>query len=580
MLSHIIKNSKEPIKIIGLLASVYFGFDGLTKISSVSPSNSIGQNLSIEIPILLKICMPYLIAQGLAPYLRKLERVVSPEYVYLGKKSIKPKYTNNRNLIDVIHNGNKELWYTITFNHESKIKLYKKMIRDNPSHAYPYFMLSEYYSKNNMKIEGLQFLKKGLRTLNENPQNTMLLPNIDSAVLSELFSSNTNNKMLLAGLRILHGRFEDGIDLFNKILTKEPNNHQINLEYAIFLDYLLNSGKYIKKSWINERDKQWNKCALLVMNDPNTKIDPLGESQNEVHKIGNEFVLKSNVNIDVLEKERSLATRIDQILHKNWDKISSSMIFDVVEPRFLSDKPINGKHVYAMRFDPGRTLMELIEDDSDITTVFDATIEYTALLHATMPNDGKKLDVKAKTEDRLAKLRDELPDRIRRLLGENLIPFYEIIDTFEQVWNTDGHPEQWIIDDNRITRLDTEDRGLVPYSMDLINIGEYVRNNNLRNLRERIFSEYPKHFTKFSGKRLKGDLELGYLISIVPRLISMFSAWSSGNRPRMRERRRDLVMNSIDSINDLKKKKTLYYIKDKNKYDHIMEGFREILATI
>ena len=256
------------------------------------------------------------------------------------------------------------------------------------------------------------------------------------------------------------------------------------------------------------------------------------------------------------------------------------MFFDVVEPRFLSDKSIDGKHVYAMRFDSGKTLMNLIEDDSDITNIFDTVVEYTALLHATMPNTGKKLDVKAKTEDRLIKLQDELPDRVRRLFGENFGPFYETIDGFEHVWNSDGHPEQWVIDDNRITRLDTEDRGLVPFPMDLVNLGEYVRNENLRSLRGRMLTEYPRHFAKFSGRKLDGDLELGYLSSIGPRLISMFSAWSSGNRPRMRERRKDLVLNSIDSIGELKEKYPEVYKKYQENYDKVQQGFSEMLVVV
>src|SRR3989338_6347833 len=159
-----------------------------------------------------------------------------------------------------------------------------------------------------------------------------------------------------------------------------------------------------------------------------------------------------------------LAQKVDEILRENVEKISSLFLFDVVQPRFLSDESIDDKHVYAMRFD--------------------SVVEYTAFLHATMPNTGKKLDVKAKTEDRLDKLRNELPDSVRRLFGENFDPLYEIIDGSEQVWNSDGHPEQWMVHDNRITRLDTEDRGLVPYPMDLVNLGEYVRNDNLERLKE------------------------------------------------------------------------------------------------
>ena len=79
---------------------------------------------------------------------------------------------------------------------------------------------------------------------------------------------------------------------------------------------------------------------------------------------------------------------------------------------------------------------------------------------------------------------------------------------------------------------------------------------------------------------MNGDLELGYLSSVPLRLISLFSAWSSGNRPGMKERRKDLVLNSIDSIDGLKEKHPEIYRKDKIKYDKLKEAFKQMLVVV
>src|SRR3989344_3765411 len=533
-----------------------------------------------------KLTLPYIVERFLRDGLRNLETTLDSGFIDTDilKPKSKSTYTLGMIMAEAFTlEGLKHVYAMLTGDNKKLIEKYSGLLKQHPNSPLLNASLAQLFAKEKDPKRAYSYLKRGLRLLIEVDDELIALgARIDKEdfYIDAFLTRKDDLKLFYHGFKLFSDEAEDGITGIKKLVDENPGNVRLNLEYAIFLDYLIGTKTKIKVEWLDKRLDQWNKCVQLVMNDPSTKIEPLGESQNEVRKIEDEFVLKNNINRDGLEKERSLAIRVNEILRVNWNNISSHMFFDVVEPRFLSDDPISGKHVYVMRFDSGKTLMDLIEDGSEITGIFDGMVEYTALLHATMPNTGKKLDVKAKTEDRLIKLQDELPDRVRKLFGENFGPFYETVDRFEQVWNSDGHPEQWMIDDNRITRLDTEDRGLVPYPMDLVNLGEYVRNENLRSLRGRMLTEYPKHFAKFTGRKLDGDLELGYLSSVGPRLISMFSALSSGNRPRMRERRRGLILNSIDSIGELKEKYPEVYRKNQKSFDEVQQGFSEMLVVV
>src|SRR3989344_5268791 len=529
-LAGIVKTGRNLLLSSSFGLSLYLGYDTLNQID-----DSKNWGLLQSCWMSTKYIYPFMIGLALRPWLVNLEKIVSPEFV-----RIKPRRkigNDDLTFSEMIEFGHEDL---TCLGNENKIKLYQKWTRRKPRSSLAYIELFRAYSKSGNYNEAHKNLKRGLR----------------------LFAES-------------HGRFKQ----FEEVLARNPDNLIFNLEYATFLDYACSDG-YVKTKLLKLRKEQWRKFIDLVVNDLSTRFEPLGETQNEVLRVGDEFVFKKNVDRNVLQKEMDLAQKVDKILRENAEKISSRFLFDVVQPRFLSDESIDDKHVYAMRFDSGKTLMDLIEDGSDITSTFDAVVEYAAFLHATMPNTGKRLDVKAKTEDRLDKLRNELPDSARILFGENFDPLYEIIDGFEQVWNSDGHPEQWMVDDNRITRLDTEDRGLVPYPMDLVNLGEYVRNDNLKRLKGRMIAEYSGHFARFAGRKLNGDLELGYLSSVPLRLISLFSAWSSGNRPGMKERRKDLVLNSIDSIDGLKEKHPEIYRKDKIKYDKLKEAFKQMLVVV
>src|SRR3989344_61129 len=571
-LAGIVKTGRNLLLSGSFGLSLYLGYDTLNQIDD---SKKWGLLQSCWMGT--RYIYPFMIGLALRPWLVNLEKIVSPEFV-----RIKPRRkigNDDLTFSEMIEFGHEDL---TCLGNENKIKLYQKWTRRKPRSSLAYIELFRAYSKSGNYNEAHKNLKRGLRLFAESHgrfEKLSFLTAKDDVYLGSVFPANDNTKIFLAGAKVLTGEPNDGIKQFEEVLARNPDNLIFNLEYATFLDYACSDG-YVKTKLLKLRKEQWRKCIDLVVNDQSTRFEPLGETQNEVLRVGDEFVFKKNVDRNVLQKEMDLAQKVDEILRENVEKISSLFLFDVVQPRFLSDESIDDKHVYAMRFDSGKTLMDLIEDGSDITSTFDAVVEYAAFLHATMPNTGKRLDVKAKTEDRLDKLRNELPDSARILFGENFDPLYEIIDGFEQVWNSDGHPEQWMVDDNRITRLDTEDRGLVPYPMDLVNLGEYVRNENLRSLKARMIAEYSAHFARFAGRRLNGDLELGYLSSVPLRLISLFSAWSSGNRPGMKERRKDLVLNSIDSIDGLKEKHPEIYRKDKIKYDKVKEAFKQMLVVV
>jgi hypothetical protein len=470
---------------------------------------------------------------------------------------------------------------------QTHLEFIKQLASDYPTYPFPFLALFNHYADpkvgddkqalKNLKIALRNFFDYHLPFPFEFARAGIAASRAKSRKFDDPVREEYNHLAMLYNYVIggMNQRIFEDLEFFDN----RKDNLGLQLSFASLVESVVENSRLIYPGWIETRNSLWQRCVKLVL-DGGMKIEPLGETQNEVYFAEDEFVFKVNSRREHLESEKGLALKIKEELIKNHRRFTSKLFFDVVEPRFLSDEPDDGKHVYAMRFDSGRTLMDLIEDGSDITTIFDAVVEYTALLHANMPRDGKRLDVKVKTEDRLAKLQDELPDRVRKLLGENFTPFYETIDGFEPVWNSDGHPEQWIINDNRITRLDTEDRGLVPFPMDLVNIGEYVRDENLRNLRGRMLTKYPKHFTKFAGRELDGDLELGYLSSVGPRLISMFSAWSSGNRPRMRERRGGLILNSIESIDTLREKYPEVYRKNQESYDRVKQGFSEMLIVV
>jgi len=482
---------------------------------------------------------------------------------------------------------------------ESEIKSVRQLAKKYPTYHWPFRVLYYYHmcvgepreAHKNLKISLKNFFRSPFRLpfefspslLQFGSAERMSFVNRIAKPIGKLIRSNHPFYLDLAELvsYIFNGDYDYVFEI-PPVVIDNPGNLEIQVQYASLIETIFRNSKSVRGSWIEKRKKQWEKCVVMMLKDTETRFQPLGETQHEVFHVDKDFVFKANASKERLERESDLALKVGEILYFSRNQLESKLFFDVADPILICDDRISGRYVYSMEFCPGQTLMEVIEgeDKGDLDELVAGIVEYMALLHAKLPVFGRKCNLAEKTRDRLVKLSDELPADVRRLFGDNLHLCYKGAEDDLFVFDDDGHPEQWIVDATRITRVDLEERGSVNPAIGLVNLFEYVRSPEFNQLRDQNLDRYAKCFKKFGGRDLVEGFEFRYLHSVLPRIISLFSAWSLHQRPSMREKRVDLVLNARDSLMGIEKKYPEYYKSHEDGFTNLQTAIEGMLKVV
>ncbi|MBU1975190.1 MAG: hypothetical protein KKG59_02170 [Nanoarchaeota archaeon] len=400
----------------------------------------------------------------------------------------------------------------------------------------------------------------------------------------------------------------DASEIFDleRKLRKNPNNIETNMELALIylgiggtdttkyffwrcealaekkedprrIDYSLLHSQYLASVQPLEEEtaEQWRRSAELVLADPNTEVEQIGETTSPVYVKGSEFTR----NVLIFKERKNLEEIVEEI--ENADQIRQ-IIKDVEEYEtidYVAAFPHRDGAVGVMKRAEGKTLWEMINTGHAKYSHFAKAVDYLAMVHANMSRDQERIETTDKLESCLTNPELNLSEELQSKFRDNYTPITNSLESSIYVFNKDAHPENWMFTDKKLIGLDNECKGLVAQQLDLVNLmeyGEYITWDD----KERLLMEYVRQYNKHSdnGNQLIEDPDkfvLGYLNGVVHRAIALSSAWSSVHRKSMWDRRYVIIDNALDAIDRIESEYAEYYSEYAHNYDGIRQGLRE-----
>ncbi len=413
-----------------------------------------------------------------------------------------------------------------------------------------------------------------------------------------LFSeSKVSTAWLLSDLYMAHYGFKPKVQQFfwKAIGLFGRRDLAFNLAHSLFLETI--------DAEESVRQRQWGKVIALILGNPKFKQESIGETANLVYTFGphrylqTTFVFKENPELEVLQKEYELRNTLESLI-KGLKQFRLPEV--VVAPRSFT---INNeqRNVYVMKRAPGITLMELIETAHvrDVMPFLYEVASFLGRLHASIPktvSQRGKLHLALKVKSRL--LYRELVEEIQakapyvkyrnlvRVVIQNYRPVYETLKQAQWCFNLDSHPEQYIISkDGVITRVDTEDKSIVPQQFDLVNLIEYNPKLSYED-KQQIISAYIASFNSLAHEtglakiKNKEAFMLAYHNAVIQRAISLCGAWSSTTRHSMKRHRKGMLKAALRAVRDIRKYHSDFYEQHNESYQNLEASLQKISELI
>jgi hypothetical protein len=153
------------------------------------------------------------------------------------------------------------------------------------------------------------------------------------------------------------------------------------------------------------------------------------------------------------DSEVSIRAELEKIIGKNH------------VPSYISHFEHKGKYYYAMQSEQGKTLTEAIKDRSIDFRAYHSFMNILANIHANMPVDKlKEYELKNRLEQK------NLRAGLSAEFNEHCAPVVNLLTASPNLcYNSDSGTDNWIINSKTgdIVKIDTEDKGKVPYAFDL-----------------------------------------------------------------------------------------------------------------
>ncbi len=318
----------------------------------------------------------------------------------------------------------------------------------------------------------------------------------------------------------------------------------------------------------SDAKQTWRDAFHVIRNSPDTLWERIGESRSLVRRVKNNehfsgtFLFKEHNLKDSLETE---VEKYEELKKKGFDT-----------PEILFQEP--EEKAMMMRVLGGETLYDLLLAKKEVPMMI--VVDTLASIHSKMPNYLDKLSVAWKLRSKLlAKEFGISRDRARRII-QNYRPVYDaVVKDAVWVWNKDAHPENWIIDKGKIYVIDCEADYCVPAAFDLANLLEYGDFFDKR----QINSYLTRYIQMAQIEKLPIDettFRRSYYNAVIHRMLSLSSAWSSPERPKMHGLRKNALLRAMNAIDALKTEDRNYYILHKDSYDALQSELADIAAGI
>ena len=213
---------------------------------------------------------------------------------------------------------------------------------------------------------------------------------------------------------------------------------------------------------------------------------------------------------------------------------------------------------YVMAYEDSPTLAELVEKGEATQEHFQRAFDFMNKLHTEFPLDGvleQERDLEQTLEGRLSCIPDLKPKFL-----QNLAPIKEALRETPRVARVDGHVWNWTIDENKITRLDTENTRVIPIVLDWANLLDHVDYLTPEQKLEVI----PK------------ECALEYHNAVCARALELYKPLSE--RPTKKRYRRDWIDNSLSAIDQIELNHHDYFTTYHTEYTNLRQAFQELKA--
>ncbi len=340
-------------------------------------------------------------------------------------------------------------------------------------------------------------------------------------------------------------------------------NHPLKKEIYLF-DALLATAQ--KRT---DEKQTWKEAIDELRNEP--IWERLGETRTIVRVLKNNKFFAQTLVFKERESRPAILTEVGAI------KILEETVKDITVPQILyvSDDKHEGRYAYVMRYVEGETLYDkLLKGDK---RAMPKVVTALAKIHAHYTPKAKELNLEERLQEKLADEHFNIPKQIAQTITTNYKPVFKAITNNAcWVWNKDAHPENWIIS-KKIGVIDCEADHLVPATLDLANLleyGEFFTHEE----KKKYVQQYAHDYTK-ETRPLTITMS-AYYNSVIHRMLSLASAWSSPERKKMQLQRKQAMHRAIEAIKYIAKEDNTYYSEHHEEYGRLQQAFEQLKAIL
>lgn len=285
-------------------------------------------------------------------------------------------------------------------------------------------------------------------------------------------------------------------------------------------------GKVLEVLGYQQSAREQKKKAVRKILETGIGVEEIGNSKNKVvlfddELLKGEIIAKAGLVPDLLG-ELETTERAREVVDEFED-------YEVPVP--IGVMQIGNKDYYIMERASGDLLADKIRDGNSDVKDFLKVADFMGLLHAKLEPRQVRRDVRKTIKDRLdiAEVHPALVD----VVCYNLEPLIGSLENIAEVYNKDGHPSNWIVNDyGGICCLDLEAGRVVPLTFDTANLlNQHTALSEEE--RDQVVLQHLISFEKYSEEPKKIDREeykLAYLNSLIIRGFELYGQVKDNKR--------------------------------------------------
>ena len=246
-----------------------------------------------------------------------------------------------------------------------------------------------------------------------------------------------------------------------ELLRKTKDEEDKDKAYAYLSQEAMDEGKLFGKS---------AEDYLTVLINESTKKGTLSQRTDDLAKdgkvkmftfdgISSTLIMKASENIDELESER-----------ENLEKIKNIVMKKANTPKSVPCFEYEGEYYFAMSYEHALPLTHLIKTDQIEEEEYLNALHVLAKLHVLMPREQEKYDFRSRIGPYVKDA--GLDERVASDIMQ-VVPVLEQADHWG--YSKDAFTDNWLFGDGNLpVIIDTENKGLVPYALDLASFLNFI----------------------------------------------------------------------------------------------------------